>query len=208
MVRLGIDCDGVLADFAAAYVARYIRITGRNLFHPGDAEDAPCWNWDLYRGYTKEEQTAVWASIVADKAGFWRSLEPLEGAATLRLCIEDLERRHDVYFVTSRVGAGAKRESETWLRRHVGIEHPTVLISSKKGMCAAALKLDAYIDDNYDNAMDVAMARPECKVFLLNKRYNTIGGPELPVETTPPLPDRVRRVGSVGQMLDYLILDL
>lgn len=207
-MRIGFDVDGVLADFSNTYLRLVIKVTGRNLFHPGDGDDAPCWNWDTYRGYTKEEQRAVWDAIIGDKRGFWRNLPPLPGAEVLGMCIADLERRHDIYFVTSRVGEGAKRESEAWLRQHVGLDHPTVLISSGKGLCAAGLKLDAYIDDNYHNILDVATMRPECKSFLLNKRYNTIGSPELPAETTTPLPETVSRVRSVGQMLDYLILDL
>lgn len=208
-MRLGFDVDGVLADFSTAFIARYIRVTGKNLFHPDDAEDAPCWNWDIHRGYTDLERSAVWHTIMGDKVGFWRGLHPLPDAKTLWMCVRDLEQRHDIYYVTSRVGEHAKRETEDWLRVHIGAVAPTVLISSAKGVCAKALRLDAYLDDNYDNVLGVADESPTTRTFLLTKRYNTPGvSPELPLETTRPLPESVRRVKTLGQMLDYLVLDL
>lgn len=213
-MKIGFDVDGVLADFSTAFVQQYLRVTGKNLFQPGDAEDAPCWNGDLYRGYTKEEASQVWAAVIASP-DFWLNLPALSGADTVAMVIADLERRHDIYFVTSRVGETAKKQTEKWLYHMLGTPKPTVLISSQKGFCAAALKLDVYIDDNYHNVLDVGTLTyeerrnkpkprwPVTRVYLLDKRYNRVGGPELPADSTPALPPNVTRVRSVGQALDY-----
>lgn len=201
-MRIGFDVDGVLADFSTAYLNLTVRTIGKDLFQPGDAEDAPCWNWDLYRGYTKEEAGQVWDKIKSDPH-FWRQLSTLPGAEILRMCIYDLQQRHEIYFITNRIGVQVKQQTEHWLEMRLGLDVPTVLISAEKGMCAAALKLDAYIDDNYMNILDVARSSPTTRAYLLNRRYNTVPNPEMPEVVTPALPAHVTRVRSVGQMLDY-----
>ena len=62
-MRLGIDVDGVLANFSKGYAELIIELTGKNLFQPGDIEDPPVWDWDILRGYTKEEVSATWKHI-------------------------------------------------------------------------------------------------------------------------------------------------
>jgi len=52
--KLGIDVDGVLADFVTAYKNLYIATTGRDTFN-----GTPCWDFDLAAGYTKEERSVV-----------------------------------------------------------------------------------------------------------------------------------------------------
>lgn len=192
--------DGVLADFCSAYQALCVQVTGKDLFEPGDAENAPCWNWPEFRGYTSEEVSAVWAAIKANPR-FWLDLAPLDGAELLASLdvIADLETRHDIYFVTSRVGERVKWQSERWLQQHVGALAPTVLISSEKGLCAQALKLDAYIDDNYDNIASVCRESGSTRAYLLDRRYNAPQGKAMEPWT---------RVKTVGQMLDYEVLGL
>lgn len=157
-MRIGCDIDGVLANFTQAYQALTIKCAnGVNLFHPNDDKDPPCWNWPEYRGYSKETVSAVWSEIKTSHT-FWSELPETKDCSTLRLCILDMQRWHEVYFITSRVGKDVKWQTEQWLVLHLGIERPTVLISSEKGLCARALKLDCYLDDNADNANDVIQA--------------------------------------------------
>ena len=197
-MRLGSDCDGVLADFASDYQSLIIKVTGKDLFLPGDVENPPTWNWPELRGYTKEEITAVWKVITSHHA-FNLGHRETRDCSTLRMLMPDLQRNHDVYFITSRVGETAKWQTESWLQFHLGMLNPTVLISAEKGMCAKALKLNCYIDDNLDNVNDVIVKTTlgHCRTYLLNRRYNE--GPELP---------GVLRVDTLGQMFDYEITNL
>jgi uncharacterized HAD superfamily protein len=60
------------------------------------------------------------------------------------------------------------------------LDSVTVLISSEKGLCARALNLDYYIDDKWENCVDVGM-ESNTKVYLLDRpwnqsEYNVIGG--------------------------------
>lgn len=203
-MRIGFDVDGVLAAFTPAYQRLFIETTGVNLFAPGDDTDPPCWNWPEFRGYTKEQVSVVWDHIRLNPA-FSRNLAPLPGARELRHAIADLERRHDVYFITSRVGVAVKRQTEYWLMEHLGYveETPTVLIvgSRTKGAMCKALRLDCYIDDNWDNVEDCACESPTTRTYLLNAAYNQ----QPLLEDDCPL---VIRVDSVAEMLDYEMVNL
>ena len=220
-MRIGFDVDGVLARFTTAYQQLVVDVAGVDLFEPGDATDPPCWNWPEYRGYDKNTIDKVWGHIKGSH-DFWMSLSELPDCCTLRTLILDLQRWHDIYFVTSRVGRDVKWQTEQWLRLHLQMDLPTVLMSSEKGLVAKALKLDVYVDDNADNVNDVIRRttptqnfvpamycienptfveapHPDTRTYLIDKSYNREPGvPEEPVSVD----SRVVRVATLGQMFD------
>lgn len=217
-MRIGFDIDGVLANFIPSYQKLAIEVAGKDLFDRGDYKNPPCWNWPEYRGYSKETMKEVWNRIKNDER-FWMDLDPLPGVSTLRMCILDLQRYHEIYFVTSRVGSDVKWQTEQWLRLHLAIDLPTVLISSAKGLCAKALKLDCYLDDNADNVNDVVLKtlpeeisvtlpnilQPATRTYLLDASYNREPGvPEAPVRVDT----RVTRVATLGKFLDAELQNL
>lgn len=118
--------------------------------------DIPVWNYPEHYGYNAAQMSAVWESVKNDPK-FWLKLGPYpEASAALAGLNGKIMDGDDVYFITSRLGVEAKSQTESWLRLW-GFENiPTVLISSAKGLCAQALKLDLYIDDRWENAVDVA----------------------------------------------------
>jgi len=192
-MRIGFDVDGVLANFFVPYQNLTLAVDGRNLFQPGDDTNPPTWNWPELRGYSKDVMSEVWRLITASKS-FWYNQPPLPGADTLALLIADLEHNHDVYYVTARPGATAKRQTEAWLARHIGYNdiRPTVLISSNKGYIAKALKLDVYVDDRLDNIVDVERVSPETRAYLLDYNYNRV----------PEHQEILRRVKTLGEVFD------
>lgn len=171
---IGCDIDGVLADFNTAFIQRVIDVTGRDLFPPRPF-DIPTWNYPEHYGYTAAEVSAVWASIKLD-ISFWVSLPPYGDAIQALAMLDERQCAGDeIYFVTARPGLEAKRQTENWLS-YYGFRRPTVLISSQKGLCAQALKLDKYLDDRWENVVDVAAGFTQA--WLLARPWNRDRNPE------------------------------
>lgn len=179
-MRIGLDCDGVLANFNQRYIQLIIESTGRDLFPPRPF-DIPCWDYPEYYGYTHTEVKQVWKAIEADTR-FWLELPPYPETPEILKRLAELKLEgHDIYFVTSRLGVLAKRQTEAWLRNETlaatgyygtHLTPDTVLISSEKGLVAHALDLDLYIDDRFENAIDVHYTTANTLSFLLDRPWN------------------------------------
>lgn len=194
-MRIGVDVDGVLASFNDGFARRLIATSGRNLMPP-EPYEITVWSWPQYYGYTSAEESAAWEAVKAQD-DFWLSLTPYpQTADTLAtLAWASATGIHDIYFITSRPGYKAKQQTERWLR-HCGFgAHPTVLISSMKGLCARALMLDTYIDDNIANVEDVCLTARGCRVFLQTQPWN---------RTYQERPDLMTRVVDPLEMLKAL----
>lgn len=171
MSRIGVDVDGVLADFNAAFIPHMAKIAGRNLFPEGYQPHT--WNYPESMGYTGKEVDAAWTDI-KQSADFWQNLLPYY-SEHIPLVLEALRvRQHygdEVYFITARLGIKPKLQTETWLNR-MGFPRPTVLISADKGGCAKALDLNYYVDDRHTNCDAVDDAQPDCETFLVDRPWN------------------------------------
>lgn len=207
-MRIGFDVDGVLANFIPAYQARIVAVTGVDLFHPDDVIDPPVWDWPKLRGYTRTQLADVWASINSDPT-FSLYLPALDGMHILRLCDHMVfNALNDIYFITNREGIRAKEQTEYWLRGYLTNLmgwSPTVIVVGKhqKGRIALALNLDIYIDDNYENCVDVVQKSPKTRTYLLTHRYNEKGIQSSEAPNIHYLNTTVeeRRVPSVETML-------
>jgi len=169
-MRLGIDVDGVAANFNASFIPRCIRVTGRDLF-PHRPFPIPLWDYPQHYGYSEAEVRLVWEEITKDER-FWADLPVYSWTRDFLGCLEGRASVDDVYFITSRPGVYAKHQTEEWIAKHGGPRRPTVLISSEKGLCAKALRLDAYIDDRDKNVIDVRTEAPYSRTFLLDHPWN------------------------------------
>lgn len=197
-MKLGIDCDGVLADWNTSFIRRTIEVTGKDLFGPDFIPRE--WEYPTAVGYTEDDLRAVHDSIVSD-ASFWRGLEQYHGEKVIQaLAALDLYQARgegEVYFITNRFGYLTKWQTEKWLKSHA-MSDPTVLITTHKGLTAKALNLDAYIDDKLENIEDVVTHTGiTCMPFLCDRPWNQaprdfIDTHEIPV------------VKSVWEMLDQL----
>lgn len=186
--RLGIDIDGVLAQFDRPFAALLNQILPHHDLPPidfpvTDVTFPHLWDWDVYymtrAGISAETQQEIlaeaWGAIKASTA-FWATLPGYPSTGTdltyLRACIEN---GWDLYFITCRPGMTAKFQSEAWLMSK-GLKAPfvpTVLICesgeiNKPRLCKA-LGLDALIDDKPSNLRGVPA---ETRRYLLDRPWN------------------------------------
>lgn len=156
MRKLGVDLDGVLANFTDAYAKLATERTG--IQFPKMSADWPrSWYWDRDAGVSKEDEKAIWQEITEGNT-FWYRLEPLPGAHDTIRCLEKLVRQgHDVYFITNRMGRQAKTQTEQWLY-NLGMNYPTVLVASDKLPIIKSLGIDFYIDDKPETVHEIAEA--------------------------------------------------
>lgn len=146
MLRLGIDVDGVIADFQTAFrtlAERELRISAK------DVE------------LTKTDVDRLW-KIVGTSANWWVGLLAYEPDQVSRLYAEARRGRWEVFFLTSRpasAGDSVQLQTQVWLER-LGFFLPSVLTTpaGARGEVARSLRLDLAIDDRLINCMEIISA--------------------------------------------------
>lgn len=162
---IGIDVDGVLADFNPAYIDLIIDVHGEDLF-PSRPFAIPTWDYPEFYGYSTEVMHEVWKEIAQPELDFFRGLVAYPGAEKF---IEELNNQDNVYYITTRPGVCAKVQTEQWLLEH-GANNPTVLISKEKQHVCRGLKVDTFLDDK---ASTCAMVVPYVPyTFMLEQTWN------------------------------------
>jgi 5'(3')-deoxyribonucleotidase len=175
--NVGVDIDGVLANFTGAARQLCIELFGK----PDPSAVQTGWGFDSL-GITKEEEELMWRTIDAQH-NWWMS----HGVMPNTQYVRALTQEHRVVFITNRKDGDEKsaswpieEQSQEWLRRNFNIFAPNVIISDKKGPIAEGLKLHYFIDDRPKNVEDVIESYPLCKTYLLDAPYNK----ECPVTRT------------------------
>lgn len=171
-MRLGFDLDGTVADLQGALARE-----ARRLFPEVDpaslprsiaptspapqegAGPAPKEPEITTSSLGPGRQRELWRAV-CDQENFWESLDEIEPGSLARLFRLVQERRWEVIFLTSRPetrGDSAQAQSHRWLAAH-GFAAPSVfVVHGSRGKIAAALALDALVDDRPENCLDVAI---------------------------------------------------
>lgn len=190
MSVIGVDVDGIVANFETGYAPLLTQVSGIEFPRLNTPGWPDTWFWDRAAGVTKEQELKVWSEMITPSSTFWVDLPPHPGAVEFLNRLDRHQRRDDVYFITNRMGKQAKCQTEEWLMCY-GFEEPTVLISGDKGACCKALKVTHYIDDKNENCEDVVVNSPSTRCFMLARAYNTeIAG--------------VTRIATLGEFLDAI----
>jgi 5'(3')-deoxyribonucleotidase len=166
--RIGIDVDGVLADFVNGFCDLAARKLGKAICRIPNR-----WEWaddDL----TKEEQFQLWAHITTHP-GWWGTLEALDKSyVTHKTLCSWYASRYDLYAITTRPGQGAQAVTAGWLMGEFDVLIPTIITRNAldKAKVACALRLTHFVDDNADNCRAVLRELPECKTRLFDASHN------------------------------------
>lgn len=167
---VGVDIDGILADFNTGYIKLLNTIRPDIKFPPVSPTYPNVWNYHYAAGVTKEEAAKSWA-LIREDTNFWFSLDPYPDAVSFLVWLKSFSRKNDIYFVTDRAGQTAKYQTERWLHK-AGFPEPTVLLSPHKAMICKGLKANYYIDDKNENCQSVAAESSDTKVFMLKRGWN------------------------------------
>ncbi len=157
MLRLGIDVDGVVADFRTAFRA----VAQREL---GIAPD------DIEQELSKPEVERLWRNGSA-ASNWWLDVPAYEPDQIERLYAQVRRARWEVFFMTSRppsAGDSVQLQTQVWLERY-GFYLPSVLTtpSGARGELARALRLDLALDDRLVNCMEIISASNAKALMIL-----------------------------------------
>jgi 5'(3')-deoxyribonucleotidase len=159
-MRLGIDLDGVVADFNAGWISRYNDEFGGAI--PFDAVQS----WDGIHPLTHFEHAGEFWSWAAGHGGssIFRHLDPYPGAVeTLRALVD---AGNDIVILTQKP-TWAIADTFAWIGEH---RLPTreVHILADKGQVAC----DVYLDDAPHQLQRLRMVRPEATVCRFVRPWN------------------------------------
>jgi hypothetical protein len=152
------------------------------------------------KALTRRQQQQIW-DVVRGTLNFWETLGETEPGIVARIAALAEEHRWEVLFITQRPGASGdttQRQSQRWLAAH-GFAMPSVYVlspSASRGKVAAALSLDAVVDDRAELCLDVKL-ESKARAFLVAR------------DAPPAAAPNASRLGievveSVGQCLDVL----
>jgi len=158
-LRLGIDIDGVLADFRTAF-----RETARECLRREVVADSVADN-----SLSHVDIDRVWNHI-ARRANWWMTLRAYEPAEIGRLYGLARSNKWEVCFLTKRpasAGDSVQFQTQWWLEQQ-GFYLPAVItVPGSRGDLANALRLDVAIDDQFVNCAEIIGAGPTKALLML-----------------------------------------
>jgi hypothetical protein len=162
MLRLGIDVDGVVADFRTAFRS----LAEREL---GIAAN------DVEADLSKADVERLWRKV-ALSTNWWLDVPPYEPAQIARLYAQARRGRWEIFFLTSRpasAGDCVQLQTQVWLER-LGFFLPSVLTTpaGARGEVARSLRLDLAMDDRIVNCMEIISAS-NAKALLVARGTTT-----------------------------------
>ena len=165
MVRLGLDVDGVLADFRTAFHTLAIS-------EYGDKRST-----DIEASLSKADIERLWKAV-ARIPNWWAELPAYESDQIARLYALSRRWRWEVFFMTSRppsAGDAVQLQTQVWLERH-GFYMPAVLTAPAlaRGEIARALRLDLVVDDHLLNCMDIVGASNSRVLYMSRQRADDV----------------------------------
>lgn len=136
--RVGLDCDGVLANFPQALIEKAAELGYADRF-PAHWKDIDCWY--IANGNCPDTFGLVWPHIKSD-IDFWLKIKPLPFSGPLDFI-------PDCYITSRPVPSWV---TEQWLALFHFPKAPVITVTDPKDKLVHALerKLDLFVDDHYE----------------------------------------------------------
>ena len=161
-LRIGIDIDGVLADFRTAFRETAMRCLRRDV----DDSRGP----RKRRGpLSPDDVRRVWEHI-GKTQNWWMEVPAYEPDQIARLYSVMRAAGWEVFFMTKRppsAGDSVQFQTQWWIERF-GFYLPAVLtVPGSRGEIANGLRLDLLVDDQLINCVEVVSAAPAKALLML-----------------------------------------
>jgi hypothetical protein len=160
-LRLGIDVDGVLADFRTAFRKAAERCLRHVIDESQDLETAG--------PLSPEDVRRVWEHI-GRTPNWWMDVPAYEPEQIARLYSIARAANWEVFFMTKRppsAGDTVQFQTQWWIERF-GFYLPAVMtVPGSRGDIANGLRLDIVIDDQLINCVEVISAAPAKALLML-----------------------------------------
>lgn len=168
-MMVGLDIDGVVADFITPFLKLLERRTGAGSIDPSSITDP---NF-LRHPFLSHEIIAECMEAASYDPEFWHFMTPLLSADQWST-LERVSREHEVVFITHRWVRDTydiHRITCEWLRRH-GLTRPVVhFTQEKKSTLIRELDIGLFVDDRHENCADAAAAS-DAVVLMPHRPYN------------------------------------
>jgi 5'(3')-deoxyribonucleotidase len=157
-LRLGIDLDGVVADFNRGWIGRYNREFGTTL------DPAQVVMWDGIHKLTHfETMDSFWTWAQAGDTSFFRDLPVIEGALET---LTDLAREHRIVIVSSKFD-WAIPDTLAWLSEHRIPAREIHFVWDK-----TTVPCDIYLEDAPHNLEVLVRKRPDSLICRMVRPWN------------------------------------
>lgn len=166
---VGLDIDGVLADFLSPFLKLLEEKTGNGPFLAESITDF------TFAEHPVLSEEVVWDCMeaVSYDPDFWQNLSPLITAGEWGR-LENLSRQERLHFVTHRYVRETydiNAITSEWLKSH-GISNPVVHFTNEsKAPLVKDLGIQFFMDDRYENCLEVA-EKTDAMVLMPHRPYN------------------------------------
>ena len=187
---VGMDIDGVVADFLPPFLQRLAECAGKGPIDPESVTDPSFTNHPLL----SQEIISRCMVEVSYDAGFWQELAPLPSAEEW-LALDRLSRQNRLIFITHRYERETydiSRITCDWLKKH-GVSNPVVYFTqSHKSELIEKLAVELFVDDRHENCREAA-ENTHAVVMMPHRPYNSA--------FSHP---RVQRVQDLAEIFSFL----
>jgi hypothetical protein len=158
-LRLGIDIDGVLADFRTAFHQAARECLGRDIpIEPGEEKNT----------LSTPEIQRIW-TYIGKTPNWWMRVPAFEPGEIANLYALSRAGRWEICFLTKRppsAGDAVQFQTQWWLEHHGFYLPAVVTVPGSRGELANAIRLDLVVDDQFVNCAEVVGAST-CKALLM-----------------------------------------